>query len=414
MERVSPQRPTILVLLAHYYPGYKAGGPMHSIAAIVEALGEEFDFRIITSDRDLKDKKPYAGIQPNAWTRLGNASVVYVRWSPIAVLRHVFRTPHDILYLNSFFNRPFSMVPMWLKALGIFPTRRILIAPRGEFSPGALAIKKWRKCAYIVLARRLAVYRQALWHASSEFEALDVKREIGGNIQTRIVRPISLDAESARELASRLSVLVASDLSFPQRAENPTPARPGKKPGELHMVFLSRISRKKNLDGALRLLHGLRGRVRFDIYGPLEDQSYWKECQRLMATLPPSIQVLYHGEVRHENVNSVLSGYHLFFLPTRGENFGHVILEALAAGCPVLLSDQTPWRDLKRKGIGADLPLDQPDSFQAVLQEYIDMGQDEHEDRSMRAKSYGLIHCRDTEVISANRALFQAVLASKA
>jgi glycosyltransferase involved in cell wall biosynthesis len=44
-------------------------------------------------------------------------------------------------------------------------------------------------------------------------------------------------------------------------------------------------------------------------------------------------------------------------LPTYNENFGYVILEALLAGCPVILSDQPPWRDLEARQVGWTIPL---------------------------------------------------------
>ena len=56
----------------------------------------------------------------------------------------------------------------------------------------------------------------------------------------------------------------------------------------------------------------------------------------------------------------------LFFFPAHGENYGHVIAEAMAAGCPVLISDQTAWRNLEEKGAGWDLPLDAPGRFRAA------------------------------------------------
>jgi hypothetical protein len=46
-----------------------------------------------------------------------------------------------------------------------------------------------------------------------------------------------------------------------------------------------------------------------------------------------------------------LAEYDLFLFPTLGENYGHVISEALASGCPVVISDQTPWRNLEAEGI---------------------------------------------------------------
>jgi glycosyltransferase involved in cell wall biosynthesis len=40
--------------------------------------------------------------------------------------------------------------------------------------------------------------------------------------------------------------------------------------------------------------------------------------------------------------------YDFFVLPTIGENFGYVFLEALAAGCPLITSDRTPWTTLRK------------------------------------------------------------------
>ena len=64
---------------------------------------------------------------------------------------------------------------------------------------------------------------------------------------------------------------------------------------------------------------------------------------------------------------ATLAGYDLFLLPTRGENFGHAIFDALEVGLPVLISDQTPWRDLERIGAGWSLPLADPDRFAATI-----------------------------------------------
>jgi hypothetical protein len=50
-------RPVVLVLMEFYLPGYKSGGPLRAISGLTEALGDEFDFMIITSDRDVGDKQ---------------------------------------------------------------------------------------------------------------------------------------------------------------------------------------------------------------------------------------------------------------------------------------------------------------------------------------------------------------------
>ncbi len=57
----------------------------------------------------------------------------------------------------------------------------------------------------------------------------------------------------------------------------------------------------------------------------------------------------------------------------QGENFGHVIIEALAAGKPVLISDQTPWRGLENHKAGWDIPLNDKEKFISILEMLVDM-----------------------------------------
>ena len=103
----------------------------------------------------------------------------------------------------------------------------------------------------------------------------------------------------------------------------------------------------------------------------------------------------------------VFQNYHLFFFPTLGENFGHVIIEALVAGCPILISDQTPWRNLETAGVGWDIPLDQPEKFTELLQQCVDMDNASMQEFSARAMEYGLEKALDADVIRQNRELFR-------
>ena len=83
-----------------------------------------------------------------------------------------------------------------------------------------------------------------------------------------------------------------------------------------------------------------------------------------------------------------------------------MILEALCAGCPVLISDQTPWRGLEGKDVGWDLPLDRPEMFRQVLQRCVDMNQGEYAKLSKRAREYGLRITKDDGTVEKNRQLF--------
>ena len=406
------RKPVVLVLLSHYLPGYKAGGPIRSIANIVEALGDELDFRVVTSDRDIGGDTPFTQIAPCRWIPVGKAQVFYVpdaSWALFTLLRTLIDTPADLLYLNSFFARRFSMFVLFLRKLGILRPKSILLAPRGEFSMGALHIKPWRKRVYISVARHFKLYANILWHASSQYEENDIHTAFCSGESIAVAGPI---APRTKDAGQRLRIMTALDMPGAGGIK-PEPDTHRKPAGVIRLVFLSRISRKKNLDGAISMLPGLSGRVAFDIYGPIEDPGYWKVCQGLIAQLSPNVKVQYRGEAHHDAVHRILSAYDVLFFPTHGENYGHVIREALSAGCPVLVSDQTPWRGLELSGVGWDISLEHGPRFRRVIQECIDMTPEAFAKWSERAYDYGFKLAQDPEIIGQNRRLFARALGSE-
>jgi len=377
----------ILTFLDYYLPSYKAGGPIRTLSNMVNQLGDEFHFKIITRDRDFGDCTSHSEIMINTWHSVGKARVFYL--SPknlyMKVLRHlIYSIDFDIIYLNSFFSPIFTIKPLVLRRLGLIPNVPVIIAPRGEFSSGALAMKSFKKYIYLAAAKMIGLYRGVVWQASSKYEEKDIRRWFGDCAKVIIAPNIPSSVTGLRVT-----------LSIRRKIA-----------GNLKIVFLSRISRKKNLCSALGMLANLKGKVQFDIYGPLEDLNYWTECNRIINFLPNNIKVQYMGAINHNRVSTIIEKYDLFFLPTLGENFGHVILEALVAGCPVLISDQTPWRNLEEEGIGWDLPLNCTEKFQEVLQKCIDMNEQEYRILSERAHKFGLKIVEDKTALNLNRELF--------
>lgn len=332
----------ILVFVRCYLPGYKSGGPIRSIANMVEALGDEFEFRIITTDRDRLDQSAYSGVRCDRWSRVGKGWVYYASAGNQGLrqwIRLIEDTAHDLLYLNSLFNPVFTVLPMVARGVSRVDKRPIVLAPRGELSSSALSLKGWKKKPYLFLSKKLGVYKHVVWHASAEEEARAIRHEFG---------------QTAK-------VFVASDLPG-LVGERPVVKRPATERGLLRVVFLSRIVRMKNLDFALGVLRRTQIPVRFDIWGSLEDAAYWKKCRARMRELPGNVRVTYRGVAPHPDVRSILASNDLFFLPTLGENYGHVIAESLSVGTPVLVSDRTPWRNLAADGVGWDLALEEGES----------------------------------------------------
>ncbi|MBT3654725.1 MAG: glycosyltransferase [Alphaproteobacteria bacterium] len=137
--------------------------------------------------------------------------------------------------------------------------------------------------------------------------------------------------------------------------------------GPLKIIFLSRIHPKKNLDFLLECLQSFSQPSTLSVYGPIDDEAFWAACQTHIKSLPGHISVSYNGAIEHQQVAAAMQQHHLFFFPTRGENFGHVIHEAVQAGCVLLLSDQTPWQDLSENQVGWALPLSNKQRFVDVL-----------------------------------------------
>ena len=327
----SSAKPCILILINHYAPGNKYGGPVRSLMNLVEWLGDDFHFKILTRDRDFGDIQPYSNYQPGKWYQIGKAEVRYLsplEQTPFHLIRIFNQTTYDAIYLNITFSSLTISVLLFQK-FRLIVRRPIALAPRGTLSTGALSLKSNKKWRFLRLARYIDLYQHLYWHLTSQEEIAEVQQTLAAKDEKHFYMipnlPTPILSQSSRGGAD-------------------------KQPGEARVIFLSRITPKKNLLFALNCLKDIRGCVYFDIYGRVEDKAYWQLCLDMISTLPSKVKVNYCGEAAFDQVSEILKNYHLFFLPTLGENFGYAILEALCAGCPVLISDRTPWNGVNECG----------------------------------------------------------------
>jgi len=381
----------ILMMADYYLPGYLAGGPIKTLSAMVAALGDPFEFWVVTRDRDAFAPAPYPNVSEGTWAEVGRAHVRYLSPKHLGVrsLRQVCKAVEpDLIYLNSFFSSAFSVPTLGLRRARAIPRTPLLLAPRGEFAPGALALKTSKKLAYLRVARTLGLVDEITWHASSSYERDDIRTWFGDRARV--------------EIAPNLAP-ITSTLDLP---------RTSKTSGKLNLACVARVARNKNLVFALDVLRGLRGDVELDIVGPPEDALYQAECERMAQTLPRNIVVRFHGGLAASEIPAILRRNHVFLLPTLGENFGHSIFEALQAGCPVVISDRTSWRNLESSGVGWDLPLSEPARFTAVLQRCLEMDQTELDTFSASAVAHAAARACDPGILEQNRSMFLAAAAS--
>ncbi len=341
----------ILIVMGRYLPGYKDGGPVRSIKNLVDRLGTEYEFNILTVDRDHGDTVAYPGIRYETWNQVDNAKVWYVQ--PGGFTKEVVTklvADMDLVYVCGCFN-DYARTVMALKKKCVIQVS-VVIASMGLFSPKSFGIKRQKKKVYMTVLKCLGWFRNVYWSATTEREASDIRREVGQDATIYI----------AQDLPRTVGEVI--------RKENTTE--------QLRVVSLSRISRSKNLVYALEVLKKWGGqnpqrRLNFDIYGNKEDTTYWQECEEMFKQLPENVTCRYLGEAAAERVVETFAEYDLFLFPTVGENFGHVIYEALAGGCIPVISNQTPWTMKELNGIGQILDLDQQDEWVKELEKYEQM-----------------------------------------
>lgn len=352
----------ILIVLGGFYPAQTYGGPTVSIDNLCTLLKEDVDFYILTSDHELHKTDRLDGIE-DGWNDRGSCKVMYMRTSednPEYYQKVVDSLEPDLVYINSLFSAK-KTVPF----LRIARKRNIplLLAPRGELCINAFD-KKYKKIPYILALRR---YLRAdnVWYQSTSDEET-----------SQIIKILNVNNKRIFSLTN-VPAIGHDNTNITE-----------KEMGYCRLVFISRIQAKKNLTFALRILKQVKCNVIFDIYGPKESVSYWDECEKIISEMPENVIVTYRGALSHTEVSKKFSKYHGFLFPTLSENYGHVLVEAMLEGCPVITSDQVPWTDVNDGQAGWSLSLKNESAYIEAIETIAAMDQKEFDKLSERCKKY--------------------------
>lgn len=345
----------LLIFSDWYEPGYKAGGPIRSIVNMVTFLKESFDIYIVTTNQDFDDTKPYPHIIPNVWTSIDQkVNIFYFSKDRITFqcLKNIIRDiKPDTVYINSMWSVKFTIYPLLI--LKKENKAKIVLAPRGMLHDSALQFKKTKKILALFVYHKIGLCDRVVFHATNAYEKKSISNYFKNN--------------SSIEISNFPSKVKKSSVSLEKRK------------GALKLIFISRICKTKNLKYILDILLKVNpaNKYSINIYGPIEDEEYFRQCLLIAKNLPENIELIYRGILPNELVVAQVEKHHFFILPTLGENFGHAIFESFAAGRPVIISDQTPWRDLKEQKVGFDISLNGISDFVSAIEFAASMEQDE-------------------------------------
>lgn len=355
----------ILIIMGRYLPGYKDGGPVRSIKNMTDFLGKKYNFKILTCDRDHGDTEAYPNIKVNNWNHVGNAEVYYVPpkgFSQKLIVR--LSKQVDLVYVCGCFN-DYAINTLIANRFGKIKVP-VVVAAMGLFSPKEFQLKYFKKKTFTTIFNLLGMFKKVYWSATSEMEISEIKQQV-----------ITTDQR----------FFIAEDL--PRKVDKVN-VKKEKKAGSLKVVWISRIAPKKNLKFAIDILKQVKTNIEFTIYGPVHTEKYWDECKQKLAELPDNVKWEWKGNLDSENVVNTLKQYHVFLFPTLGENFGHVIQEALSAGCPCIISNQTPWQDFETQGVGYVFSLDSIKPFVQAIEKYASMEQGDFQNVSERVHQYAI------------------------
>ncbi len=355
----------ICILSEWYLPGTKAGGPVRSIYSLISILKSEFDIYLISTNCDLGSDTPYPSVKANEWITKEGVNYFYVSKSNLnkkTLEELLIQVNANVVYLNSFWSYWFSIFVVRLKKKKEIKSS-VILAPRGMLGSGALSIKPYKKKMYIALSKARKFYSDILFHATNEEEKSDIQKYYPG-----------------------CEVIVAENINNTVAANN----NKVKNVNELSLFFLSRIAKVKNLHFALNVLSKIpkEYQINYTIYGNIEDANYWKHCAAIIEILPKNIKVHYKGELSFEEIQENIFKHHFLFLPTLNENYGHSIVESLLSGCPAIISNQTPWKDLEKHKAGFSLDVKNEKIFIESIINCAKLNELEHKTLSDNAIKY--------------------------
>lgn len=375
---------TILLFIDWYLPGFKAGGPIQSCANLVDHLKNTYNFKIITRNTDYCETQPYPNVRSNEWLILDESTQIYYLSGDNTNKKYIFKliqnTTFDMVYLNGVFSYYFTIVPLLYFRKN--KAQKVIIAARGMLAKGALAIKGRKKSIFLSFSKILKLFHGVTFHATNEAEKEDIMNAIG--IKNEI------------KIAGNLSKKITMPPYFQKFKQKET----------LNLVNIARIAPEKNLKFALEILKDVKAKVNFDYYGPIYNENYYHVCLDIMNDLPGNIKVTYKNVVPNTQVYETLQKYDAMFMPTLGENFGHIILESFIAACPVIISDKTPWQGLEKEKSGWSIPLTDKNKFVEVIEFLANLDEHSYQDFSIAAYQKAKNFVENDALLKANKELF--------
>ncbi len=245
------------------------------------------------------------------------------------------------------------MMPnVYVGAVGRFGASRakLVISPRGMLAKEALQHSGARKRLFWKVIQGRVIRRADLLHATAPLELAAIR-------ECSLRNPVAV---------------IPNGVKIPSRKVDP-PVSSSRRV----LLYLGRLHPLKGLDallGAWRRLEPVHPGWVLRIVGP-DQSAYGREIKRRAAEVGLS-RIEFPGAAYGSKKSDEMGSSELFVLPSRTENFGMAVAEALAHGLPVVVSRAAPWGEVESRGCGLSTWPDE-DSLMRALAKMMAFGSDE-------------------------------------
>ena len=341
-----------------YVPAWRHGGPVKAVHGLCKALvGRGHRVTVFTTDVHADGRLAVPLEEPV------DVDGVEVRYFPVRSPRRLYRSPalgralaarvreFDLVHLHSVFLWPPYAAARAAERAGAL----YLLAPRGMLVPELVRRRgRARKLLWLRLIERHTLARAAGLHATSDLEAADARRlgsSLGLALPPVFVVPNGIDPEpfvTGGDLAPRIAALLA---------------------GPPFLLFLGRVSWKKGLDRAIAALAHAPG-ARLAVAGN-DEEGYRPKLAALATAAGVADRVEFLGPVDGQDKAALLHRAAALVLPSYSENFGNVVVEAMAAGCPVVVTPEVGLAALVRETGAGLVVAGEPPLLGAALRDLL-------------------------------------------
>ena len=237
--------------------------------------------------------------------------------------------------------------------------KKTIISPIGTLEPWALKQKRFKKKIAWHLYQKAILQNTNIIHATSHIESQNLKN-LGITTKIKVI-PHGINVHINRKKNIKKKKII---------------------------LFFSRIHKKKGLLELLEAWKKLKNKKdwKLHIYGPIEDKKYFQDFLKKVKTLKLAKEVIFKGTIYGDvSKIKVFSNASAFILPSKSENFGISIGEALALNLPVLTTTVTPWEIINTYKAGFVFDFSIKD-IQLALQKFINLSSKEKSLMGLNAK----------------------------